>query len=128
MDGKTENVRGLMVRLVDDVSTLVRKEIELARAESSEKVNEVATGFISIGAGLLVAVIALIVLVEAVVAALAEFMAPGWAALIVGVVLALIAFALVQKGSSNLSSQNLALPRTQASLRRDKETVMESAR
>jgi drug/metabolite transporter (DMT)-like permease len=114
--------------LTTSVSTLFRKEIELARAEASEKANQVAVAAGSLAAGGILALAALIVLLQALVIALTEIgLAPALAALIVGGVVAIIAFALIYKGMNDLKASNLAPTRTVDSLRRDAHMVKEQA-
>jgi drug/metabolite transporter (DMT)-like permease len=119
----------LLGDLTSSVSTLFRKEIELARAEASEKVGQAAVAAGSIAAGAILALAALIVLLQALVIALTELgLAPGWSALIVGGVVAVIAFALIYKGMNDLKASSLAPTRTVESLRRDAHMVKEQAR
>lgn len=123
-------IRALLGDLIEGVNRLVRQEIRLAQVESSEKMGQVLSGVAGVAAGLLVAGVALLVLVQALVAALANlnFMTPALAALVVGVVLALIAFLLVYMGQKALRVRNLALPRTVSALQDDKDMVMERTR
>jgi drug/metabolite transporter (DMT)-like permease len=115
--------------LTSSVSTLFRKEIELARAEASEKAGQAAVAAGSIAGGAILALAALIVLLQALVIALTELgLAPGWSALIVGGVVAIIAFALIYKGMNDLKASSLAPTRTVESLRRDAHMVKEQAR
>ena len=118
-----QSTRSLLAELVANVNTLIRQELRLAQAETSEKVSQVLNGVISIFGGLLMAAVALLVLVEAVVLALANIIDPGWAALIVGGVLALLAFILVQMGVSKLKVGNLLPERAMQSMREDREMV-----
>ncbi|MFO1154261.1 MAG: phage holin family protein [Rhodospirillales bacterium] len=118
----------LMTDLADSVSRLIHQELELARVEGSEKLNEAILGLIGILSGMLVALAALLVLVQAVVVALAAYMRPEYAALVVGVSLAVIAFILIRSGKAALEAKNLALPKTTESLKRDKDLVMETVR
>jgi uncharacterized membrane protein YfcA len=83
---------------------------------------------ISVAAGLLIALASLLVLVQALVVALAKYMPDALAALLVGLVLALVAFLLMYRARNALSTDNLALPRTRESLRQDKDTIMETVR
>ena len=118
----------LMMDLVDSVGRLVHQELELARVEGAEKLNEAILGLIGILSGMLVALAALLVLVQAVVVALATYMRPEYAALVVGITLAVVAFILIRGGKAALEAKNLALPKTAESLKRDKDLVMETVR
>jgi hypothetical protein len=123
------SLKDLIGDLTNSVSTLFRKEIELARAETSEKVNQAAVAAGSIAAGGILALAALIVLLQALVIALTELgLAPALSALIVGGVVAGVAFALIYKGTNDLKAGSLAPNRTVDSLRRDAEMVKEQAR
>ena len=114
--------------LTSSVSTLFRKEIELARAEASEKVSQAAFAAGSLAGGAILALAALIILLQALVIALTELgLAPALSALIVGGVVAIIAFALIYKGMNDLKARNLAPTRTVDSLRRDAHMVKEQA-
>jgi drug/metabolite transporter (DMT)-like permease len=122
------SLRELFSDLTQSVTTLFRKEIELARAEISEKLSQagVATG--ALAAGGILALAALIVLLQALVIALAELgLAPALSALIVGGVVAIIAFALIYKGMNDLKASSLAPTRTVEALRRDAHMVKEHA-
>ena len=126
--GEYRSVTGLMSDLIADASTLFRQEIRLAQAEGTEKITQAAIGAVAILGGLLVATCALLVLLQALVIALSEYMAPALAALVVGVVVALIAFVMIWQGKRNLSPDKLMPQRTMQSLRDDKDMVMEKAR
>ena len=79
-------------------------------------------------AAVIVSLTALNVLVTAVVAGLAEAgLEPGWAALIVGVVLGIIAFALVQKGTKDLKLTSIAPTRTAENVKRDAKAIKGAA-
>jgi uncharacterized membrane protein YqjE len=130
MSAEDQSVRALFADLINSVTTLVRQELRLVQAEGSEKVSQATTGAIAILAGLLVATCALLILLQALVIALAEFteMPASLASLIVGLVLAVIAFVLIRQGQSNLSPDKLTPERTMRTLRDDKDMVMEKAR
>jgi drug/metabolite transporter (DMT)-like permease len=121
------SLKELFGDLTQSVTTLFRKEIELARAETSEKISQAGVAAGAIAAGGILALAALIVLLGALVAALGEVMAPALAALIVGGVVAIIAFALIYKGINDLKASNLAPTRTVEALRRDAHMVKEHA-
>lgn len=131
MNGNEDNrgVMGLVSDLADQASTLVRTEFRLLRTEMSEKFDQVKNGAIEVIAGAICLLVALLVLVQALVIALAEMgMGGGWASLLVGVVLAVLGYFMVKAGSSNMSVANLTPERTQNQLARDAQAVKEQVR
>jgi drug/metabolite transporter (DMT)-like permease len=122
------SLKELLGDLTQSVTTLFRKEIELARAETSEKISQAGVAAGAIAGGAILALAALIVLLQALVIALTELgLAPALSALIVGGVVAIIAFALIYKGMNDLKASNLAPTRTVEALRRDAHMVKEHA-
>jgi len=105
--------------LITHVTELFRKEMMLLRAELNEKGNQVMTAVGMIAGALVLAITALNVLAAALVAALAEFMDGGWAALIVGVLLAAVAYFMASGGIKNLKTANLTPRRTAEAVSRD---------
>ncbi len=128
MDAQQKPISSLVADLTDGVSRLVRQELELVRAETSEKASAATVGLIGIFGGMMVALASLLVLVQALVVALANHMPAEIAALVVGVGLAVIAFILIRVGQSRLDADALALSKTAKSLKQDKELVMETVR
>jgi acyl-coenzyme A thioesterase PaaI-like protein len=128
MQTDDRSLKDLLSDLSNSITTLFRKEIQLARAETSEKVTQVAVSLGSIVGGAILALAALIVLLQALVIGLAEAgIPPGWASLVVGVVVAGIAYAMVHKGTSDLKASHLAPARTVDSIKRDAQMVKEQA-
>jgi hypothetical protein len=120
------SLKDLLVDLSNSITTLFRKEIQLARAETSEKVTQIGVALGSIAGGAILALAALIVLLQALVIGIAEAGVPaGWASLIVGVIVAVIAYVLIHKGTSDLKASNLAPNRTVDSLKRDAQVAKE---
>jgi len=124
----------LLGGLVADVTSLLRKEIDLAKAEASEKLSQALGGIEYLIVGLVLAIGAVGVLLSALVTGLAAFLvahgvapsnASAYAALIVGIAIAAVAWVLVSKGLNSLRGTNLALNRSAASLRRDVDAVKE---
>ena len=120
--------------LASDISGLFRKEIELAKTEVSEKVSQTSHALVFIGAGAVLALGALGVILSAIVTALAAvFVGAGMgataansvAAAIVGIVVAVVAWLLISRGMNGLKVSNLKLDRTTASLQRDASVVKE---
>ena len=123
------SLKDLLADLTESVTTLFRQEIQLARAETSEKITQVGVALGAIAGGAILALAALIVLLQALVIGITEAgVPPGWAALIVGVVVAVIAYVLIHKGTSDLKASNLAPDRTVSSLKRDAQVVKEQTR
>ena len=118
---------GLVNEVLTHVSNLVRKEVDLARTEVSENVTRAGVAIGLLVGALVVALVALNVLAAALVAALTAAGIPaGWSAIIVGGVLAIIAFIMVSKGVNDLKLSSLAPTRTAKNVQRDAETVKET--
>ncbi|WP_026620426.1 hypothetical protein M728_003982 (plasmid) [Ensifer sp. WSM1721] len=124
----------LMTSLVGDISGLFRKEIDLAKAEASENLSRAVGSIETLLIGLVFAIGAIGVLLSAVVQGLAAFLvvqgltepnADAAAAAIVGVVVALLAWAMVSRALSTLRSGSFKFDRTAASLQRDVDVVKE---
>jgi VIT1/CCC1 family predicted Fe2+/Mn2+ transporter len=134
MSKSTENtpLSELVSGLVGDVTGLLRKEIDLAKTEASEKLSQALSGVEILLFGLVLAIGAVGVLLSALVGALAAFLvtqgftdtaAGALASLVVGVIVAGIAWALVSRGLASLRGNNMKLDRTVTSLRRDVDVV-----
>ena len=111
----------IVKNLSTDLSTLVRKEIELAKAEAKDEVSKAGQGagmFAGAGVG---ALLMLIFLSLALTLGLDNFMGTGWAALIVGVLWAIVAGVLAMLGKKKF--QQAAPP-----LQQTKDTLKEDAR
>ncbi|PZM16456.1 phage holin family protein [Rhizobium tubonense] len=131
---KSKPLTELIGGLVSDVSGLVRKEIDLAKTEASEKVTQAMGGMEVLVAGLVLIIGAVGVFLSALVSGLAALLVrQGFslaasntiAALVVAFVIALIGYALLSKGLSAFRGSNLKLDRTAASVRRDVDVVKE---
>ena len=122
------SVSGMVRELRDQMTTLVRDEVALAKAELGEKVSRLGRNGGYLGTGALVAFAGLIVLLMAasaglyagLVAAGLSHMTSGWLApLIVGAVVLGIGYGLVQKAISTLRNESLVPQRTAESVRED---------
>lgn len=124
----------LLGGLVNDLSTLFRKEVQLAKTEASEKLSETMGAAASIAIGGVLMLGALGVLLAAIVALVTSFLvnagldpilANALAALIVTAVVGLIGWLSISKGLNALKASNLSMNRTAASLGRDADIVKE---
>lgn len=112
--------------VVTQISTLFRKEMQLARAEMGEKVGEAsgAAALIAIGGGLLFA--GLIILLQGIVTFLVYAGIPvAWSQVIVFVVVGLIGYSMLRSGMNRLKATNLVPSRTAEQLSRDAAVVKE---
>lgn len=108
-------------------SDLVRKEVSLAKAELRQNLNRAGTGLGMIVAAAVLGIVTLNVLTVALVAALAETdLGPIWSAVVVGVVLAILAYVLLRKGMADLKPENLMPTRTVENVQRDASAVKEA--
>ena len=127
-DHRETGTGNLIAELMDHVSSLLRKEVDLARTEVAEKMNSALGGIISMAVALVFAIVALNTFSAAIVSWLAEAadLGAGWASLIVTVVFGLIAVLLIMRGKKALQARNLAPSKTAQNLRRDVESVKEA--
>ena len=100
----------LLKQLSEDTTTLVKEELDLAKAEMSEKGKEAGVGVGMFGGAGLGGLLALIFLSLAAVAALDTGMRTWLAALIVGVVWAAVAGLLALQGKSKLQQATPPAP------------------
>ena len=129
MHADERSLKDLLADLTNSITTLFRQEIQLARAETSEKITQVGVALGAIAGGAILALAALIVLLQALVIGMVEAGIPaGWASLIVGVVVAAIGYGLIHKGTSDLKASNLAPSRTMDSIKRDAHVAKEQVR
>jgi xanthine/uracil permease len=118
----------LFSELSRETSTLFQKEVQLAKVEMSRKAAQAGKDAGFLVAGGAIAYAGFLTLLAAAVLGLAQVM-PDWlAAVIVGVVIAGIGYALVQKGMSDLRKINPAPRRTLETLKEDKEWLKQQVR
>jgi hypothetical protein len=124
----------LLGGLVGDLSTLFRKEVELAKTEAGEKISQTMGAAASIAIGGVLALGALGVFLSAVVGLIAAFfvnqgmdptLANALAALVVTAVAGIVGWMFISKGLNALKASNLNLNRTASSLSRDADIVKE---
>src|SRR6266853_4314930 len=120
----TRTVPELFTSVVGQLADLMRTEGQLARAEISEKMTLAASGLGLIVGGAILLMPALVVLLEAAVAALVDNgIAPYWSALIVGGACLLLGLILLLTGVSWLRAGRLVPGKTIYQLQRDAATA-----
>jgi predicted lipid-binding transport protein (Tim44 family) len=110
----------LLKQLAEETSTLVRQEMDLAKAEMAAKGKQAGLGAGMLGGAGLVGLLALGALTACLIAALATTMSTWLAALIVAVVYAMVAGALALIGRSRIKDATPPVPeQTQDSVKED---------
>jgi hypothetical protein len=120
------SLAGLIRELLDQITTLFRQELRLARAEMTEKAQQAGINAVWIVIGGAVAFVGALALVGAacaglwaglVIAGVEHHIAVWLAPLIVGGVLAIIGWALIQKGIATLKNMTVTPDKTTDSLK-----------
>ena len=128
-DAGDRPVGELLKQLSDQTATLVRQEMELARAELVEKGKQAGIGAGAFGGASLVGIFGLQALTATLILALATAMDAWLAALIVSAAYLLVAGVLALVGKSRVERATPPVPeRTQESVREDVEEVKTRAR
>jgi putative superfamily III holin-X len=115
----------LFGQLSQDMTLLVRQEIQLARAEMSEKLSRFTTNLVSVIAGGFVAYVGGLALVAALIIGLHDLanISPWVSALIVGAVLAIAGYAMLRRGLGELKRVDLAPRRTVENIKDDVQAI-----
>ena len=115
----------LFGQLTQDMTLLVRQEIQLARSEMSEKLSRVGTNLLSVATGGLVAYMGGWALVAALILALNQLagISPWVSALIVGIILGIAGYLMLKRGLSELKDLDLAPRRTVETVKEDVEAI-----
>ena len=109
-DLRDRPIGDLLKQLSQDTATLVRKELDLAKAEMAQKGKKAGLGAGMFGAAGIVAFLALGALTACFILALAEVMDPWQAALIVALVYAAIAGVLALVGRERVQEAAPPVP------------------
>jgi|SwirhirootsSR3_FD_contig_81_2821335_length_1801_multi_3_in_0_out_0_2 hypothetical protein len=109
-----------------ETTTLVRQEVQLAKAELTQSATEAARGIGMLVAGGAVAYAGLLFLLLAIVFGLIEVGLDAWlSALVVGLVVVAVGAILVLRARESLKPANLAPRRTVETLKEDQEWAKE---
>jgi hypothetical protein len=124
----------LLGGLASDISTLFRKEVQLAKTEVLENVSQAMGAMASIAIGGVLALGALGVFLSAIVSIVAAFLvntgmdsalANAVSAFVVAAIVGIAAWVSISKGLNAFKTNNLNMYRTTASLGRDADIVKE---
>lgn len=110
----------LFSELTSEARTLVRQEIELAKAEMTEKATRVGKDAGMITAGGIIAWMGAFVLLAAAVIGLGHLIGYGLSALIIGVIVTGAGLAIAMKGRNDLKQASLSPDRTKATMKETK--------
>jgi Putative Actinobacterial Holin-X, holin superfamily III len=120
---ESQSAIGLLRRLTDELSTLLRQELALATTEISRSMRVMLTGAASLAVGGAVLYTGLLAMLAAAVLGLATVLHPWLAALVIGAAVTLIGIVLVSVGVRSLDPSTLKPSRTTESLRRDRDVI-----
>jgi hypothetical protein len=120
-DLRDEPIAELLKRLSNETTHLVKMELELAKAEMTQKGKQAGLGAGLLGGGGIAGLMALIALTLTLIFLLDTFMKTWIAALIVTVLWAAIAGALALKGKNELKDVNPAPEQTIETVKEDVE-------
>jgi len=115
----------LFGQLTQDMTLLVRQEVQLARTEMTEKLSKLTTNLISVGAGGFVAYLGGLALMAALILAIRDLanISLAWSALIVGAVLAIVGYVMLQRGLKELKEVELAPRRSVENIKDDVQSI-----
>jgi hypothetical protein len=116
----TRPLGSLFTDAIVELTHLFQTELRLVRAEVNDKVSRIANSGALIGAGAVIMLPAIFILLLAVVRWLAVAGLPEeWGLLLVGIVVALVGAGLLMKGINNLKASALVPERTIEQVRAD---------
>lgn len=121
-----QSLSDLLSAVTGELAVLFRKEVELAKVETSEQVSRAVKAGAMLGAAGVVAFLAIMLLAWAAAWGLAEVLPTGFAFLIVGVVFLVIAAVLGSSGKKKMASVSPVPDQTVATLRADVQTARDS--
>ncbi|RKD83931.1 phage holin family protein [Kushneria marisflavi] len=125
--GESRGMVGMLSSLLNDVTSLVRQEIALGKAEMQQNIKRAGAAIASMVVAGAVLNAGLLVLLAAAVLGLGHVIDLWLSALIVGAVVALIGMSMMKKARDTLSTQAMTPDRTVDSLQRDQSMLKEHA-
>ncbi len=125
-DGDERPLKELVSDVTTQLQALVRKEMELARAEIKQEVSKATKGIAAFAVAGVVGFLAAIALVFAAAWGLTELVPEGVAFLIVGVLLLAVAGVLFAQGRKKIAEVSPVPERTIETVKEDVETAKDS--
>ena len=113
------SVGELIGNISNDLSTLFRQEVELAKVELKAEASKAGKAGGMLGAAAFAGYLVVVLLSFALVAALSNVMDPGWAALIVAAIWGIVAAVLFANGRKKLKTVDPTPHRTVETLKED---------
>ncbi|MEK6299254.1 MAG: phage holin family protein [Acidobacteriota bacterium] len=120
-----ESFGELLGQLANNSAALVRDEIQLAKQEMSEKVSVFRSGIFVVATGSLIGLVAILALTAAAIIGLANYVGPGYSALIIGGTLAIVGGVTASVGLGQIKRISLTPSQTIETLEEDKEWLKE---
>jgi len=117
------SVVGLLRQLSREVPVLFTKELALAKAELQASLTTLKAGIAGIAGGAIVLLAGFIILLMSAVYGLSIVMAPWLAALIVGVVVMVVGFVMLQSAKKQFEASHFKPDRTLDALHKDQEAL-----
>jgi len=128
MQREERSLGDLFSELTRETSTLVRKEIELAKTEMTDKATKAGKNVASLAIGGAVAYAGALAIIAGVILLIGNAI-PLWvSALLVGLVVAGIGYFLIQKGLTALKNLDMVPRQTIETLKEDKEWAKDQIR
>lgn len=118
----------LFSELTQQARTLITQELELARTEVSQKTSVIGKDVGFMAAGGFVIYAGFLAIMAAIIVGISAWIPMWLSALIVGVVVAVIGYVLLQKGMNDLKNQSLTPEKTTASLKETKEWAQQQVK
>ncbi len=127
-DPRQRSVGELLAELAGETTTLVRAEVKLATTEMTQKATDAGKQAAVVAAGSLLGAVSLLILLSALVLGLGTVI-PLWAsALLVGAVVGVVAFIVIQVGLTALKRVDPTPKQTIKSLQENRQWIQEQIR
>jgi len=120
-----ESFGELLGQLANNSAALVRDEIQLAKQEMSEKVSGLRSWIFLVALGSLIVLVSILALTAAAIIGLAHYVEPGYSALIIGGLFAIIGGVTASVGLGQIKRMSLMPRQTIKTLEENKEWLTE---